>query len=110
MPASSKLQHISVDDSLNVFKLARCYTGVRCIAGSLFSILSASAIYGHLKELGQVEPYDRRAATWKTARYEVWRRNLMWGSDWSKLSVVAVLFEKQNRLYRHGRMSIRTEA
>ena len=49
--------------------------------------LSASAIYGHLKELGQVEPYDRRAAPWKTARYEVWRRNLRWGSDWSKLSV-----------------------
>ena len=49
--------------------------------------LSASAIYGHLKELGQVEPYDRRAAPWKTARYEVWRRNLMWGSDWTKLSV-----------------------
>ncbi len=49
--------------------------------------LSASAIYGHLKELGQVEPYDRRAAPWKTARYEGWRRNLMWGSDWSKLSV-----------------------
>ena len=24
--------------------------------------LSASAIYGHLKELGQVEPYERRAA------------------------------------------------
>ena len=49
--------------------------------------LSASAIYGHLKELGQVEPYDRRAAPWKTARYEVWRRNLRWGSDWTKLSV-----------------------
>ncbi len=49
--------------------------------------LSASAIYGHLKELGQVEPYDRRAAPWKTARYEVWRRKLRWGSDWTKLSV-----------------------
>ena len=49
--------------------------------------LSASAIYGHLKELGQVEPYDRRAAPWKTARYEVWQRNLRWGSDWTKLSV-----------------------
>jgi len=49
--------------------------------------LSASAIYGYLKELGQVEPYDRRAAPWKTARYEVWRRNLRWGSDWTKLSV-----------------------
>jgi putative transposase len=49
--------------------------------------LSASAIYGHLKELGQIEPYERRVAPWKTARYEVWQRNLMWGSDWTKLSV-----------------------
>ena len=43
--------------------------------------LSASAIYGHLKELGQVEPYERRAAPCKGPRYEVWQRNLMWGSD-----------------------------
>jgi putative transposase len=52
--------------------------------------LSASAIYRHLKELGQVEPYERRAAPWKTARYELWQRNLMWGSDWTKLSVGGV--------------------
>jgi putative transposase len=52
--------------------------------------LSASAIYGHLKELGQIEPYERRAAPWKTARYEVWQRNVMWGSDWTKLSVGGV--------------------
>ena len=52
--------------------------------------LSASAIYGHLKELGQVEPYERRAAPWKSPRYEVWQRNLMWGSDWTKLSVGGV--------------------
>ncbi len=49
--------------------------------------LSASAIYGHLKALGQVEPYERRAAPWKSPCYEVWRRNLLWGSDWSRLSV-----------------------
>jgi putative transposase len=49
--------------------------------------ISASAIYGHLKQQGQVEPYERRAAPWKTARYEVWQRNLLWGSDWTKLSV-----------------------
>ena len=49
--------------------------------------LSASAIYGHLKELGWVEPYERRAAPWKSPRYEVWQRNLMWGSDWTKLLV-----------------------
>lgn len=49
--------------------------------------LSASAIYGHLKELGQVEPYERRAAPWKSPHYEAWQRNVFWGSDWTKLSV-----------------------
>lgn len=52
--------------------------------------LSASAIYGHLKELGQVEPYARRVAPWKTPRYEAWQRNLIWGSDWTKLTVGGV--------------------
>jgi putative transposase len=52
--------------------------------------LSASVIYGHLKAQGQVEPYQRRAAPWKESRYEVWQRNLMWGSDWTKLSVGGV--------------------
>jgi putative transposase len=49
--------------------------------------LSASVIYGHLKAQGQIEPYQRRAAPWKSPRYEVWQRNQMWGSDWTKLSV-----------------------
>jgi|SRR4029077_6934666 putative transposase len=49
--------------------------------------LSASAIYGHLKELGWMEPYERRPAPWKSPRYEVWQRNLLWGSDWTKLRV-----------------------
>ena len=52
--------------------------------------LSASVIYGHLKQRGQVEPYQRRAAPWKEPRYEVWQRNRMWGSDWTKLSVGGV--------------------
>ncbi len=52
--------------------------------------LSASVIYGHLKQRGQVEPYQRRAAPWKEPRYEVWQSNLMWGSDWTKLSVGGV--------------------
>jgi len=52
--------------------------------------LSASAIYGHLKHLGQIEPYERRAAPWKEPRYEVWQRNLLWGSDWTKLRVGGV--------------------
>lgn len=52
--------------------------------------LSATVIYGHLKQQGQVEPYQRRAAPWKEPRYEVWQRNLIWGSDWTKLSVGGV--------------------
>jgi transposase InsO family protein len=52
--------------------------------------LSASVIYGHLKVQGQIEPYARRAAPWKSPRYEVWQRNLIWGSDWTKLSVGGV--------------------
>ena len=52
--------------------------------------LSASVIYGHLKQQGQIEPYARRAAPWNSPRYEVWSRNLMWGSDWTKLSVGGV--------------------
>jgi putative transposase len=49
--------------------------------------LSASVIYGHLKQKGWVEVYDRRAAPWKEPRYEIWQRNLMWGGDWTKLLV-----------------------
>ena len=52
--------------------------------------LSVSVIYGHLKQQGQVEPYERRAAPWKDPRYEVWQRNQMWGSDWTKLRVGGV--------------------
>ena len=52
--------------------------------------LSATVIYEHLKSQGQIEPYARRAAPWKTPHYEVWGRNLMWGSDWTKLSIAGV--------------------
>lgn len=52
--------------------------------------LSASVIYEHLKAAGQIEPYARRAAPWKSPRYEVWQRNQMWGSDWTKLRVADV--------------------
>ena len=49
--------------------------------------LSASSVYGHLLERGQVEPYERRPSPLKEPRYEVWQRNLMWGSDWTKLLI-----------------------
>lgn len=49
--------------------------------------LSASAIYGYLKHRGQVEPYDRRSAPWDSPRYEVWQKHLLWGCDWTRLSI-----------------------
>lgn len=49
--------------------------------------LSFSAIYGHLKEKGLIEPYARRPSPWETPRYEVWQKNLMWGCDWTKLRI-----------------------
>jgi putative transposase len=52
--------------------------------------LSASVIYGHLKSQGQIEPYQRRMAPWKNPHYQVWQKNLMWGSDWTKLRVGGV--------------------
>ncbi len=49
--------------------------------------VSASTVYAHLKQRGQVEPYVRREAPWKQPRYEIRQRNLLWGSDWTKLSI-----------------------
>lgn len=49
--------------------------------------LSPSAIYAYLKVLGKVEPYARREAPWKSPRYEIWQKNLLWGCDWTKLKI-----------------------
>jgi putative transposase len=49
--------------------------------------VSASAVYGHLKQRGQIEPYTRREAPWKHPHYEIRHRNLLWGGDWTKLSI-----------------------
>jgi transposase len=49
--------------------------------------VSASAVYGHLKRRNQIEPYARREAPWKQPRYEIRQRNLLWGGDWTRLSI-----------------------
>lgn len=49
--------------------------------------VSASTIYRYLKTRDQVEPYSRRKAPWKQPRYEIRQRNLLWGSDWTRLSI-----------------------
>ena len=49
--------------------------------------LSATTVYNHLKSQGRVEPYERREAAWKEARYEVIGANIMWGADWTQLRI-----------------------
>jgi transposase InsO family protein len=49
--------------------------------------LSFSSVYHHLKSLNMVEPYERRPSPLKEPRYAVWRRNLMWGCDWTRLLI-----------------------
>ena len=51
------------------------------------SYVSTSAVYAYLKKRGQIEPYIRREAPWKHPRYEIRQRNLLWGGDWTKLSI-----------------------
>jgi len=49
--------------------------------------LSMSSVYHHLKALNQVEPYERRPSPLKEPKYSIWKRNLMWGCDWTKLLI-----------------------
>ena len=49
--------------------------------------LSTTSVYKRLKSQGQVEYYERRAAPWKEALYEVIGSNMMWGADWTQLRI-----------------------
>jgi len=49
--------------------------------------LSMSSVYHHLKAINQVEPYERRPSPLKEPKYSIWKRNLMWGCDWTKLLI-----------------------
>lgn len=49
--------------------------------------LSYSSVYHHLRSMDKVEPYERRPSPLKEPRYNVWRKNLMWGCDWTKLLI-----------------------
>jgi putative transposase len=49
--------------------------------------ISSSVVYKRLKATGKVDTYARRAAPWKEPFYEVWRADVMWGADWTKLRI-----------------------
>lgn len=49
--------------------------------------ISPSSCYRLLKEQGWVEPSRLREAPWKTAHYEPFRPNQIWGEDWTQLVI-----------------------
>lgn len=49
--------------------------------------LSYSTVYSRLKEQNLVEPYARRPAPWDEPHYEIWKRCMVWGADWTKLRI-----------------------
>jgi transposase InsO family protein len=52
--------------------------------------LSASSVYKRLKARGWAQSYERRPAPWKEPRYEVVRRHVMWGCDWTQLRIAGL--------------------
>lgn len=65
----------------------------RRIQGALQAMgvyLSASTVYKRLKARGWEQSYERRTAPWKEPQYEVFRRNMMWGCDWTRLRIAGL--------------------
>lgn len=52
--------------------------------------VSFSSVYEWLKVNGWEQSYERRPAPWKEPRYEVFRRNVMWGCDWTQLRIAGL--------------------
>lgn len=62
----------------------------RSIHGELLQqgiYISPTSIYQYLKSRKVDQKYFRRPSPFKEPQYEVIRRNLMWGSDWTKLKI-----------------------
>jgi putative transposase len=49
--------------------------------------ISPTSCYNYLKLNGLITPYEFREAPWKKPRYNVFRKNVMWGVDWSIIRV-----------------------
>jgi putative transposase len=49
--------------------------------------ISPSSVFKVLKANDLIEPYERRESPWKEPRYEIRCRNLVWGTDWTKLKI-----------------------
>lgn len=49
--------------------------------------VSPTTVYRRLKANNLVEPYARREAPWDEPHFEIYRRCMMWGADWTKLRI-----------------------
>ena len=54
--------------------------------------VSPSSSYRMLKARGWVEPRLLREAPWKTARYEPFRPNQIWGEDWTIITIAGMRY------------------
>jgi putative transposase len=71
--------------------------------------LSPTSVYKELKSHNLVEPYERRAAPWKEPFYEIYRANVMWGADWTKLRIGGVRWYLLTMIDFFSRMIIHHE-
>jgi transposase InsO family protein len=49
--------------------------------------ISESSVFNVLKTNNLVERYERRPAPWDEPFYEIYRANMMWGADWTKMRI-----------------------
>jgi len=54
--------------------------------------ISSSSCYRILRECGWIFPYQVREKPWKTARYEPYRPNMIWGEDWTILTIAGTRY------------------
>lgn len=60
---------------------------IQGIIQNMGAYISPSSVFKILKKHQLVEPFERREAPWKQSRYEIPKRHLMWGADWTKIKI-----------------------
>jgi transposase InsO family protein len=78
-----------IDSAINQYPGLR-HRQIQGILQNTGFYISPATVYSRFKELGLVEPYRRRPSPLKTPQYEVFRRNVLWGGDWTRLLIGGV--------------------
>jgi putative transposase len=96
-PKNPSCQRLTTDEHEAVIEHKKAHPQLshRQISGCLRSHdvwVSPSSSYRILKAQGFVEPRLLREAPWKTARYEPFRSNHIWGEDWTILTIAGMRY------------------